>query len=79
MNFEPDYRHFESVMQNKRPARLPLYEHLIKTTVMEQVLDIKFSDLLGGSPTDKKEFFRHYCLFFKEMTYDTVRGGKFPN
>ena len=29
MAFHPDFRHFEAVMQNRRPARLPVYEHLI--------------------------------------------------
>lgn len=72
MNFQPDYRHFEDVMANKRPARLPLYEHIVSPSVMEQILNIQFEDLLQGDASDINEFFKHYCGFFKEMTYDVV-------
>lgn len=72
MRFQPDYRNMLSVMNNKRPARLPLYEHLINTPVMEKILGFKFADLIQGNDQDQKSFFNHYCRFFKEMTYDTV-------
>jgi uroporphyrinogen decarboxylase len=72
MQFQPDYRHMLSVMQNKRPERLPLYEHLINTPVMENILGFKFADLLLGNQQDQQAFFEHYCRFYKDMTYDTV-------
>jgi uroporphyrinogen decarboxylase len=72
MTFEPDYTHFENVLQNQRPQRLPLYEHIISPNVMEKVLDTKFVELIGGTESDLEEFFTHYCRFFKEMTYDVV-------
>ena len=34
MNFTPDYRHMLDVMANRRPARLPLYEHIICAEIM---------------------------------------------
>jgi uroporphyrinogen decarboxylase len=71
-DFQPDYRHFADVMNNKRPERLPLYEHLINATFMEKALDVKFAGLIDGNSKDICEFFRHYCLFFREMTYDVV-------
>ena len=61
MDFEPDYRHFANVMKNKRPARLPLYEHIISPTVMESILDTSFAHLNRGNGNDLDEFFRHYC------------------
>jgi len=67
MAFEPDWRHFHEVMKNRRPKRLPIYEHLISTAVMEKVLGVPFS-----STDDLSEFFHHYCGFFREMTYDVV-------
>ncbi len=72
MEFHNDYRHMLDVLANKRPTRLPIYEHLIHPTFMERILDVKFADLIKGNAADKDAFFQHYCWFFKEMTYDTV-------
>ncbi len=72
MDFQPDYRYFLDVMNNKRPERLPLYEHIIAPHSMEKVTDTRFADLIDGGKEDIAEFFRNYCLFFKRMTYDTV-------
>ena len=71
-SFAPDYRHFAAVMANRRPARLPLYEHLIDAKVMEQVLDVRFAELGAGDESDVREFFTRYVGFFREMTYDVV-------
>ena len=72
MSFQPNFKHFEDVMKNVRPARLPLYEHIISTNIMEEILDTKFADLVAGNSADMKEHYKHFCSFFKEMTYDTV-------
>lgn len=72
MTFSPDYGHFEAMMRNRRPARLPLYEHIVNVEVMEAVLGVRFAGLAAGAPKDIQEFFRQYCRFFREMTYDTV-------
>jgi uroporphyrinogen decarboxylase len=60
------------VVKNRRPARLPLYEHAISPVIMEKVLDVQFAELEQGNESDLKDFFSHYCRFFREMTYDTV-------
>ena len=70
--FEPDYRMVVEVMANRKPSRLPIYEHIISDRIMEQVLDEKFAELGSGSGADLDEYFRHYCEFFRRMTYDTV-------
>ncbi|MFO7633527.1 MAG: uroporphyrinogen decarboxylase family protein [Caldilinea sp.] len=72
MHFEPDYRHMLAVMRNERPARLPIYEHHISPVIMEQVLGTSMVDLLTGDDHDLDEYYRRFCRFFKEMTYDTV-------
>ena len=72
MDFQPDFRHFLSVMRNERPERLPVYEHIICPEVMEKVLDCSFAELLAGDDADRLEYFRHYTRFFREMTYDVV-------
>ncbi len=73
MDFQPDYRHMLDVLRNKKPARLPLYEHIISPAIMEKILNVQINGLdLTGSITDRREFFTQFCRFFKEMTYDTV-------
>ena len=72
MTFQPDTRHMLDVLANRRPARLPLYEHKIDPRIMEQVLDIPFAALEQGDAADLREFFSRYCQFYREMTYDTV-------
>jgi hypothetical protein len=83
MEFQPDYRHFVDVMLNKRPVRLPLYEHIVNPSSMERILGLRFAELEGGDAKDRAEYFRHHCRFFREMTYDTVSyevciGGTLP-
>ncbi len=39
---------------------------------MEQVLGVRFAEAHNGKGKDLAEFFRQYCRFFLEMTYDTV-------
>jgi uroporphyrinogen decarboxylase len=94
MEFQPDFRHMLDVLANRRPARLPVYEHIVNIPVMEKILGVNFGPLYMGSEHDLNEFFHHYCRFWQEMTYDTVsyevciteilpgpgalRGGKGP-
>lgn len=70
MEYQPDYRHFEAVMRNVRPSRLPLYEHLINVGSMEQILGEPFAPQVGAA--DLRRFFEQYCGFYRRMTYDTV-------
>jgi uroporphyrinogen decarboxylase len=72
MHFKPDYKNIIDVCNNIKPERLPLYEHIISPVIMEKILDVKFADMEEGQGKDLPEFFKHYCWFFKEMTYDTV-------
>jgi uroporphyrinogen decarboxylase len=72
MTFQPDSRHMLDVLANRRPARLPIYEHIISPLIMEQVLSVRFATLEQGSDRDLNEFFRHYCRFWPMMTYDTI-------
>ena len=72
MTFQPDYHYMLDVMANKRPFRLPLYEHKVDPLIMEQVLDEKFADLINGNEADLIAFFEKYGRFYKQMTYDTI-------
>ncbi|SHF00102.1 uroporphyrinogen decarboxylase [Caldanaerobius fijiensis DSM 17918] len=71
-DFIPDYMNIVNAAKNRRTARMPLYEHIISESIMEQVLNKKFADLYNGDLEDRKEFFRNYVEFFKRMEYDTV-------
>lgn len=72
MTFQPDYHHMLDVMANKRPSRLPFYEHKVDPLIMEQVLGEKFADLINGDEADLTAFFEHYGRFYQQMTYDTI-------
>jgi uroporphyrinogen decarboxylase len=71
-SFEPDYRHIVAVARNRRPARLPVYEHIINPAFMESATGTKFAALAGGDDADLARYFERYCAFFRDMTYDTV-------
>jgi uroporphyrinogen decarboxylase len=70
--FIPDYNNILQAGFNRAPARIPVYEHLISAEKMEEVLSHKFKDLYHGDSSDVDEYFRNYCRFYREMTYDTV-------
>jgi uroporphyrinogen decarboxylase len=72
MIFQPDYHFMLDVMANRRPARLPIYEHIISPVIMDKILGVPFAHLEQGDSSDLEEFFRHYCRFWPLMTYDTV-------
>ena len=72
MKFEPDYRHLIAAVTNKRPSRLPLYEHQINNGTIARVLGEEVRKPEGGGESDYRDYFQKYCRFWKEMTYDTV-------
>jgi uroporphyrinogen decarboxylase len=70
--FQPDYRNVLDAAWNRRPKRLPLYEHLINVDSMEKIYGFKFGGLIDGDEKDRARFFELYCGFFKQMGYDCV-------
>ena len=72
MEFVPDYMNITNAARNIEATRLPLYEHSISTDHMEKILNKKFAEYIDGNYSDKLEYFRWYCKFFKTMGYDTV-------
>lgn len=71
-SFQPDYSHLVDAVRNRRPKRLPLYEHIISPQIMETILGLSFSSHERTPGGDTRAFFEPFCRFFKEMTYDTV-------
>ncbi len=72
MSFSPDYQNIVLAATNKKPNRIPLYEHIISEEVMQRVLNTEFASLIHGSYADKLDYFKHYTHFFRKMGYDTV-------
>lgn len=70
--FVPDYRHVVDAALNRRPRRLPFYEHIVGVDTMEAIAGRAFGSLLGGDAADRREFFRQFAGFFRDHGYDTV-------
>jgi uroporphyrinogen decarboxylase len=69
MSFTPDYTHIEAVLHNRRPKRLPLYEHHIDKPFVEKATG-KTLELQGNTPRDFENYYAEQVHFWKEMTYD---------
>lgn len=70
--FTPNYENIVSAARNQKSDRIPIYEHLISTTIMEQVAGKRFAHLIDGGYEDKLEFFRCHNGFQRDMGYDAV-------
>lgn len=67
--FQPDYKQIEMVLYNKRPNRLPLYEHHIDTPFIEKVRG-KSINIEGNRPIDYENYYKQVISFWKDMSYD---------
>lgn len=73
MIWEPDYRHLVDAAQNRRPKRLPFYEHAIAPEVMAQVLGCDMACPEPGAPrADYRRYYANLARFWHKMTYDTI-------
>ena len=70
--YEPDYRRLADAARNIECPQVPLYEHIISTSVMETILGKKFGFLRDGDAADKRAYFRIYAEFLKDHGYDAV-------
>ena len=70
---KPDYRNVLDAANNKRPARLPLYDHFVNDPIIEKILGEPVNqEMRDGTESDTNEYFGRYCRFYRDMTYDTV-------
>jgi uroporphyrinogen decarboxylase len=73
MSFQPNYQNIVYAALNKKSERLPLYEHHISPRIMEKLTGSGFSHLEeDDSPEGMREYFTHYCNFYRDFGYDTV-------
>ena len=68
-DFIPDYQNLLQVVQNKKPKRLPLYEHHIDAPFISKVLGEDIS-AKGLNPAELEGYYRKVIGFWKDMTYD---------
>ena len=68
-DFQPDCRHVLQVLYNRRPGRLPLYEHHIDPPFISRALGQEIA-LQGELPADLDAYYAALTGFWKEMTYD---------
>ncbi len=68
-DFQPDYRNILEVLYNKKPKRLPLYEHHIDVPFISKYLNKEIA-LQGNKPVDYENYYSKIIHFWKDMTYD---------
>lgn len=68
----PDFRNIVAAARNRRPQRVPLYEHIVDTSVMGEILGVTFPPDDTEDPKQIDEYLRSYVRFFLEQGYDTV-------
>jgi len=68
-NFQPDYTNILDVLYNRKPKRLPLYEHIIDVPFVEKAIG-KELDPGWSSERDRIQYFTEIIKFWKDMTYD---------
>jgi len=67
--FYPDYTNVLQVVQNRKPRRLPLYEHHIDLSFIAKTLNTDIT-IQGNKPHDLREYYKKIINFWKNMTYD---------
>jgi len=67
--FEPDYTNILQVLYNKRPKRLPLYEHIIDEPFIAKALH-KDLTLQGNKPKELEWHYYDLIKFWRDHTYD---------
>jgi uroporphyrinogen decarboxylase len=68
-DFQPDYHQILEVLYNRKPDRLPLYEHHIDLPFIENALN-KTIQIEGNRPADFEAYYTQIAGFWRDMTYD---------
>ncbi len=71
VEFQPDYRNILEVLYNRKPKRLPLYEHHIDAPFIAKYNSEEIG-LNGNSTKDFENYYTQIASFWKEQTYDTI-------
>ncbi len=71
-NFTPDYTHIVDAAYNRRPKRIPLYEHGISPVFIGNMLNRDLTGMLEGDSRDLEEYFRLSAEFCRDYGYDVI-------
>ena len=69
IRFQPDFNNIAAVLNNQRPDRLPLYEHIIDLEFISKVRGREIT-LQSHKPADLEGFYSELTAFWEDMTYD---------
>jgi len=68
--FVPDSRHMLDVLNNRKPARLPMYEHRIEAPFISKCIGQRVESA-SESVADLEEYYRAIQKFYGDHGYDT--------
>jgi len=69
INFVPDYENILDVLHNRKPKRLPVYEHHIDAPFISKYRGEKIT-LAGHNSKDYENYYSKIVSFWKDLTYD---------
>ena len=70
--FQPNYQNIEDCAYNRKPARIPLYDHNVDARIIERIVDQPLCRYYAGAQQDLDAYFETYCNFFRDYGYDVV-------
>ena len=70
-NFQPDYTQILEVLYNRKPGRLPLYEHHIDLGFIAKSIG-GVEEPEGSDPDDYETYFRKVVAFWRDSGYDAI-------
>ncbi len=71
--FAPDYENLVNAARNRWVERVPLYDHLVDISKIEELTGETVGHLIHSpDAADRREGFRRYWAFFREMGYDAA-------
>jgi uroporphyrinogen decarboxylase len=70
--FQPDWQNFQACAYNKKPKRVPLYDHSVHPHIIERITGKQFAAFQSGSAKQTDAFYKNFCGFFAEYGYDAM-------
>lgn len=72
MTYKPNYQNIVDVALNRKPQRIPLYEHYVSYNMIEKITNTQLSRYYWGTPGELRLMFANYTAFFRDYGYDAV-------
>lgn len=72
MTYKPNYQNIVDVALNRKPQRIPLYEHYVSYNMIEKITNTQLSRYYWGTSEELRLMFANYTAFFRDYGYDAV-------